>query len=74
MDFCDEFNQEDFFKRAAKKDAIHTMNEYNWARAAYESAERNLVNSGIVVATLDGIFKRNDPEEIRNWRARITLV
>lgn len=73
MDICDGFDEEEFLKRMEVKDKIHTMSEYNWAKAAYKNAEKNLMNSAIVVASLDGIFKRNDPEEIRDWRSRIRL-
>ena len=73
MDICDEFDEEEFLKRMKVKDRIRTTNEYNWAKSAYKNGEKNLMDSAIVVASLDGVFKRNDPEEIRNWRSRIRL-
>ena len=73
MDICDGFDEEEFLKRMKAKDRIHTMNEYNWAKSAYKNGEKNLMDSAIVVASLDGVFKRNDPEEIRDWRSRIRL-
>ena len=73
MDICDGFDEEEFLKRMKVKDRIHTMKEYNWAKSAYKNGEKNLMDSAIVVASLDGVFKRNDPEEIRDWRSRIRL-
>ena len=74
MDICDGFDWEDFLKKMAIKDDIHTMNEYGWVKAAYKNAEKNLLGSAVVVATLDGILKRNEPTEIRNWRSQIRLA
>ena len=73
MDICDGFDEEEFLKRMKVKDRIHTMKEYNWAKSAYKNNKKNLMDSAIVVASLDGVFKRNDPEEIRDWRSRIRL-